>query len=160
MKATLHAYNTGHYFNATARIYGWLISAFSAFAIFNGALLAFLILPVGFVTQLLCRRVEIDLDGRTYRAGVKLLGLTFGKLLPLPGIDFLYLNKNNHTRIAASLASVMRFRSIKYDGYLKLADATKLHLVQEDSKEVALQKMEKISDDLGIELRDQTGVTC
>jgi hypothetical protein len=156
MEATLHGYNTGHYFSPTARVYGWVITIFAVFAILNGSLAAIILLPAGVLIQLIQRRIEIDLESRTYKVGIRMLGVTFGKQRPLSGVDFLYLNKNNHTRVAESRASTMRFRSIKYDGYLKLADDTKLHLVQENSKEKALQRMEQISEDLGIELRDQT----
>lgn len=79
-------------------------------------------------------------------------------MLHLPGIEFLYLNRNNYSQIAESRGSMSRFQRVKYDGYIKLTDNTKLHLVQEESKGKALQRMEAISDDLGIELRDRTEV--
>lgn len=44
----------------------------------------------------------------------------------------------------------------KFDGYLKLAYNVKLHLVQQKSKEKAMQQMEKIAEDLQVELRDLT----
>ncbi|MEJ8757837.1 hypothetical protein WG947_12560 [Pontibacter sp. H259] len=156
MKAALHSYNTGHFFNATARLYGWLATVFAILAISNGAMVAFLFLPLGVLFQFTYSRVEIDLENRTYKAGALLLGFTIGRLKHLQGVDFLYLNKNNHMQLARTWIATARFRSVKYDGFLKLADNTKLHLVQESSKEKALQKMERISDDLGIELRDQT----
>ncbi|NDK57190.1 hypothetical protein [Pontibacter fetidus] len=156
MKATIHGYTTGRFFSATAQVYSWVATVSAFFAILNGSYVAFLFLPAGIVSLLLYRRFEIDLVHRTYKVGVRLLGFTFGKLLPLPGVDFLYLNKNKRTSVAMSRASVRQFRSITYDGYLKLADATKLHLVQEHTKEKALQKLEQIADDLGIVLRDQT----
>jgi len=158
MKAPLHSYNTGHYFNSTARVYGWLATVFAILAISNGSVIAFLFLPLGIVFQFIYRRVEIDLENRTYKVGAHLLGFTIGKLKPLPGVDFLFLNKNNHMQLTRVWISTLRSRSVKYDGYLKLADNTKLHLVQESSKETALQKMEQLSDDLGIEFRDQTNM--
>jgi len=44
----------------------------------------------------------------------------------------------------------------KFDGYLKLAYNVKLHLVQQKSKEKAMQQMEQIAQDLQVELRDLT----
>ena len=135
-----------------------MITAFAVLSVYNGSLAAWLLLPVGFVVQFTFYQIEIDLINRTYKEGVLLAGIIFGKMRHLPGVDFLYLNKNKYSYTAESRASMARFRGIKYDGYLKLADNTKLHLVQEHTKEKALQQMEKISDDLGIELRDQTDI--
>ncbi|MEJ8801175.1 hypothetical protein [Pontibacter sp. H249] len=154
----MHRYKTTHYFSSTGRLYGWMITAFAILSVYNGSLAAWLLLPAGFVMQFTYRHIGLDLINRTYKEGVLLAGINFGKIQHLPGIDFLYLNKNKYNRVAESRASTAQFRSIKYDGYLKLADNTKLHLVQAHSKEKALQQMEKISDDLGIELRDQTEI--
>ncbi|WP_299822379.1 hypothetical protein [uncultured Pontibacter sp.] len=158
METILHRYKTIHYFSSTARLFGWMATAFAVLSVYNGSVAAWVLLPAGFITQFTYRRTEIDLTNRTYRTGVLLAGITFGKMQHLAGVDFLYLNKNKYNHTAESRASTAQFRSIKYDGFLKLADGTKLHLVQEHTKEKALQLMEKISDDLGIELRDQTNI--
>lgn len=158
MKTDFHSYNTGAYFNTAARLYGWGASAFALFQIMEDSVVAFLFLPIGIIMQFTHNRTEFDLLNRTYRVGVRCLGFTFGKVQHLPGIDFLYLNRNSYSQLAESRASMSWFRTIRYDGYIKLADQTKLHLVQEYTKEKALQRMEKISDDLGIELRDQTDI--
>lgn len=156
MKSDLHSYNTGYYFSTAARFLGWVSTVFALFQVINGSVAAYLFLPIGIMTQFTYYRTDFDLLNRTYREGIRFFGITFGKLQHLPGVDFLYLNKNNYSQLAESRASMTRFRSVKFDGYIKLADNTKLHLVQEHTKEKALQQMEKISDDLGIELRDQT----
>lgn len=156
MKEDFHSYNTGYYFSAAARFFAWMASVFALFRIIDGSLAAYLFLPVGFIFQFTHYRTEFDLYNRTYRVAVRLFGITFGKMLHLSGVDFLYLNKNGYSQLSESRASMTRFRRVKYDGYIKLADGTKLHLVQEDNKKQALQKMEEISDNLGIELRDQT----
>lgn len=156
MKSDLHSYNTGHYFSTAARFLGWAATVFALFQVVDGSVAAYFILPAGIITQFCYYRTEFDLLNRTYREGVRLFGITFGKVKPLPGVDFLYLNKNNYSQLAESRASMTQFRGVKFDGYIRLADDTKLHLVQEHTKEKALQQLEKISDDLGIELRDQT----
>lgn len=158
MKTDFHSYNTGAYFSTPAKLYGWAASVFCLFQVMEGFVVAYLFLPIGIIMQLTRYRTEFDLLNRTYRVGIWCCGVTFGKVQHLPGVDFLYLNKNSYSQLAESRASTTWFRTTKYDGYIKLADQTKLHLVQESTKEKALQHMEKISDDLGIELRDQTDI--
>ncbi|MER2998045.1 hypothetical protein [Pontibacter populi] len=158
MEKSIHSYNACHYFETTPRVFGWIISIWALVAVLGGSIAAFLALPVGVLMQFSFHRVEFDLLNRTYKEGVRICGLTFGKQLPLPGTDFLYLNKNSYNQRAESRASSMEHRGEKYDGYVKLAGTKKLHLVKKYSKEKAMHKMEKISDDLGIELRDQTDI--
>lgn len=158
MKGNSFSYNTGYYFSTAARLLGWGATALALFQIIDGSIAAYLFLPSGVITQFTHCRTEFDLLKRTYREGVRFGTVTFGKMLHLPGIDFLYLNKNKYAGQIELRASMMRFRNVKYDGFIKLADNIKLHLVQDESKEEALKRMGKISDDLGIELRDQTEI--
>jgi hypothetical protein len=156
MQATLRSYNTGFYFSTAVRVLGWVSSLSAVFAILNGSIAAYALIPAGIVTQLTHYRTEFDLEHMTYREGVRFAGMTFGKMLPLPGFDFLFLKKNRYTETRESRASMSIFKFIKYDGYLKLSDNKKLHLLQRDSKEKAMQEMEQIARDLDVELRDLT----
>ncbi|MFD2246387.1 hypothetical protein [Pontibacter ruber] len=92
----------------------------------------------------------------TYREGVSLASITFGKKLPLPGIDFLFLKKNRYSQTIESRASMATFKREKFDGYIKLSNNIKLHLLQKDNKEKALKELEQIAQDLHAELRDLT----
>ncbi|PVY44078.1 hypothetical protein [Pontibacter virosus] len=156
MAATSHSYNTGHYFSASARAFGWITTALAITMIINGSVAAYAFLPTAIVTQLTHYRTEFDLANRTYREGVRFAGITFGKMLPLAGIDFLYLKKKNYKQVSESRASMSVFQFVKYDGYIKLSDNVKLHLLQRKTKELAMQEMQQIAQDLQAELRDLT----
>jgi len=158
METEFYSYKTGHYFRTSTRFSGWIATILSFMLVLNGSVATWFFLPVGILIQFTFNRVEFDLLNRLYREGISLFGLTFGKMLHLPGIEFLYLNRNNYSQVAESRGSMSRFQRVKYDGYIKLADNTKLHLLQEESREKALQRIEKIAADLGIVFRDRSTI--
>ena len=118
--------------------------------------MAWLVLPAGVLMQLTHYRTEFDLQHMSYREGVSLAGFTFGKMLPLQGLDFLFLKKNRYSQLMESRASMTSRTMEKYDGYTQLTGGLKLHLLQRPEKETALREMEQIAKDLGTELRDLT----
>lgn len=124
--------------------------------ILNGSVAAYSFLPAGIAAQFTHYRTEFDLERMVYREGVRFAGITFGKWQPLAGFDFLFLKRNRYSQTSESRASMSTFRFEKYDGYLKLADNVKLHLLQRGSKEKAMQGMQRFAEDLQVELRDLT----
>ncbi|MBX0333954.1 hypothetical protein K3G39_11975 [Pontibacter sp. HSC-14F20] len=156
MVATLHSYNTGHYFSGSARAFGWITTALAVTMIINGSVAAYAFLPTAIITQFTHYRTEFDMANRTYREGVRFAGITFGKMLPLTGIGFLFLKKNNYKQVSESRASMSTFQLVEYDGYIKLSDNVKLHLLQRKTKEQAMQEMQQVAHDLQAELRDLT----
>jgi hypothetical protein len=163
MRTGLYSYNTGHFFGTGLRVLGWIATAFALFTIvygsvaeFYGYVAAWLLLPAGIIAQFMYYCTEFDLEHKTYREGVRLAGITFGNKLPLPGFEFLFLKRNRYKQVSESKLSRKTFRMEKFDGYLKLSDGVKLHLVQTRDKETAMQEMEQIARDLQVELLDLT----
>ncbi|MBD1398087.1 hypothetical protein H9Q13_13000 [Pontibacter sp. JH31] len=163
MKDTLYSYNTGHCFGIAFRVFGWLATLLALFTLVSGYVAAsygyvaaWLILPVGITTQFTHYRTEFDLEHRTYREGIGFAGMTFGDKLPLPGFEFLFLKRNRYRQTMESRGSMSTFALEKYDGYLKLADGVKLHLLQRKDKGRAMAEMERIARELNVELRDLT----
>ncbi|GAA4434400.1 hypothetical protein GCM10023188_25290 [Pontibacter saemangeumensis] len=156
MRHDSHTYKTGKYFSAAGRAISWVGLAIGLMAVLNGASVGWVMVPVAIAVQLTYHMVEFDLQRQTYREGVQLLGMKFGKRLPLPGFDFLFLKNNNYSQLAESRATMTQFRSEMFDGYIKLADGTKLHLLQTKSKAPALQQLAAIAQELNTELRDLT----
>ncbi|MFT2007171.1 hypothetical protein ACMA1I_00715 [Pontibacter sp. 13R65] len=117
-----------------------------------------LLFSAAIITQLTYKAVKFDLQQRRYGQGVQLLGKFFGAEQPLPEFEFLYLKRNNYSQVAESRGSMSTLYNTKYDGFLKLADGTRLHLLQHQLKEVALQHINKIAQELDVPLRDLTEV--
>lgn len=156
MNQRTYTYKTGKYFSAGGRVMGWITSALGMIMVLNGYAAGWVLVPAGLLTLLAYYMVEFDLQQKTYREGVLLLVLRFGKKRPLPGFDFLFLKKNSYTRMAESRGSNTQFKLEKYDGYVKLSDGTKLHLLQQSQKEAAMQQLKTVANDLGTQLRDLT----
>lgn len=152
----MYIYRTGKYFSKAANMLAWVASIVGAVLLAKGVIIGLVLMPVALITQLTYFSVELHIEEQTYREGVMFLGKVFGKMQPLPGFDFLFLKKNNYRRLAESRASMATFSSVKFDGYIKLADNTRLHLLQESDKGKALKEMLQIADDLQIEFRDLT----
>lgn len=158
MTSNHYSYNTGKYFGTAARVMGWITSVFGLLTILDGSYSAWLLLPVGVVVHYAHYRTEFDLENMLYREGVGLGKFVIGKKLPLTGFDFLFLKHNRYSQTFESRASMTSIKLEKYDGYLKLADGVKLHLLQHKEKEKAMAKMQAIARDLNVELRDLTNM--
>ena len=156
MSATRHSYHTGHYFSASVRAFGWITTTLAITMILNGSIAAYAFLPTAIITQFTHYRTEFDLAQMTYREGVCFAGIMFGKMLPLAGIDFLFLKKNQYVQSGQAGTSASGFQFERYDGYIKLSDGVKLHLLQRKSKEQAMLEMQQVAQDLQAELRDLT----
>ncbi|WP_439881163.1 hypothetical protein ACSX1A_18720 [Pontibacter sp. MBLB2868] len=156
MSTAVYTYNTGKYFSSAVRAFGWISTIFALLFIWDGSITAWLFLPACLITQFTYYQLTFDLQHMTYREGGTLAGITFGKKIPLQGFEFLYLKKNKYSKIMESRGSMAGTTMEKFDGYLLLTDGTKLHLLQRDKKEKALQEMVQIAQDLSSELRDLT----
>ncbi len=137
---------------------GWVLAVIGVVAVVKGVVAGALLFSAAIITQLTYAAVKFDLKRATFGQGVQLFAYFFGADQPLPGLDFLYLKRNNYSQVAESRGSMATFYSSRFDGFLQLADGTRLHLLQHRIKEVALQHMEKIAQDLDVPLRDLTDV--
>lgn len=156
MDSNYFSYNTGKYFSSAARVMGWIITIFGVLTLLNGSYTAWLLLPVGILMHFTHYRAEFDLQHMRYREGVGIGKLTVGKMIPFNGFGFLFLKHNKYRQTLESRGSMSTFKMEKYDGYLKLADGTNLHLLQLKNKQDAMAKMDAISRDLDVEFRDLT----
>ncbi|WP_347157312.1 hypothetical protein [Pontibacter chitinilyticus] len=156
MTQRTYLYKTGTYFSGGVRVLSWIMLLVGLIYTLEGSMAGWLIIPVAVGFLLTYDMVEFDLQQQTYREGVLLLGLKFGKKQPLPGFEFLFLRRNNYSKLIESRASMTQTRSVKYDGFVKLANGEKLHLLQKSNKEPALQQLTSIAQDLQVELRDLT----
>ncbi|TXK38133.1 hypothetical protein FVR03_14190 [Pontibacter qinzhouensis] len=153
-----YTYKTGRYFSGGARMLAWVLAAIGVVAVLKGVLAGVLLFSAAIVMELTYKAVQFDLQQRRYGQGVQLFGKFFGAEQPLPELEFLYLKRNNYSRLAESRGSMATFYSTRFDGYLQLAGGAKLHLLQQQVKETALQQMNKIAQDLGVPLHDLTEV--
>lgn len=158
MSTGIYRYDTGHYFSTAARVGSWLVSFFALLYLFSGVWVAALVVLLGPVQQFAKSFIEFDLQQQTYRQGIRLGGMAWGAKKPLPGFDFLFLKKNSYSRTMESRGSMSVSRTEKFDGYLKLSNGVKLHLLQLNGKEKAMQKLQQMAQDLHTELRDLTGM--
>ena len=134
----------------------WVATAAGVILLLQGKMAGLLLLPLGPLIYFTYSVVELDLRGQTYRDGAMLLGMKFGRKKRLPDYGFLYLKKNTYRQVIWARVSTATFRHTVYDGYLGFANGIKLHLVRKPTKADALQRLEAISEDLHLELRDLT----
>jgi len=119
-------------------------------------LLALLLLLAGLLPFLIHKCVEFDLYRGVYRIGVCLAGKTFGTEEPYPGVDFLFLKKNRHITETGSRYARFDAIYITFDGFMKLSDGTKALLIRVKSKQKAIKFLERMAQDLEVEVRDFT----
>lgn len=156
MQQTNFQYDIGKYFGAAARAGSWIASGVALLYLLSGVWAAVLLLPLGPLAIITKYFVAFDLEQQTYREGVRIGSITFGEKVPLPGFEFAFLKKNTYSQTFESRASMSVAHHEKYDGYLKLRNGKKLHLLQLSQKEPAVQQMQQVAHELGTEFRDLT----
>lgn len=119
-------------------------------------LLALLLLVIGLFPFLMHKCIEFDLYRGVYRIGVCLAGKTFGREEPYPGVDFLFLKKNRHVTETGSRYVRFDTIDITFDGFVKLSDGTKELLIRVKNKQEAMKFLERMAQDLEVEVRDFT----
>ena len=116
--------------------------------------LAFMV--VGIIPFLLYKCLEFDLYKGSYCMGLNFAGYTLGEKEPFPGVEYLFL-KRNKTISRSNRRTWTSTYAVSFDGYILLADGVKLLVVQEGTKDRALQQLQLVARDLQTEIRDLTG---
>ncbi len=99
----------------------------------------------------------IDKEARVYQEYIWLLGWRAGKKVRFHTMHYLLINPAKITRTYNLRVNSTTISELAYNGYVKIDDGEKIHIVGSTNKRVVLKAMEKLKDYLGIRLTDNSG---
>lgn len=114
----------------------------------------FLVLGLVFVTS--HYRLQIDWARKCYRDYVWVLGLRFGRWESFERIEYLFIKKNQMRQNMNSMLSTTTLHVAVYDGYLRLSEKNKIHLLTSRNKETVLKKLQALASLLQVDILDYT----
>jgi len=101
-------------------------------------------------------RLRFDLSRKEYFDYVWILGLRRGTWDRFDHIEYLFIKRN---RMRQNLNSMMSSRTIHmavYDGYLRISENNKIHLLTSRHKEVVMKKLMALGSLLNVDILDYT----
>lgn len=147
-------FHTSPYFPGSLRALG--ISLFLTLVV-PGHILAkipFLIVGVALITS--HYRLRFDWAKNAYYDYVWVLGLRFGRWEPFDHIEYLFIKKNQMRQNLNSMLSTSTIHVAVYDGYLRISENNKIHLLTSRNKEVVVKKLKALSALLQVDILDYT----
>ena len=120
--------------------------------------MAVILLFVGMLILSSYSGVQINRMKKTYRAYNSFLFIKMGGLNNYEVVEKIYINQNQVSQkiYTAHTTSSQIFNNIKYDGYVKFDDGTKVHLMSKKDKSVLMNRLKEYADFLEVELQDNT----
>jgi len=97
-------------------------------------------------------RLRIDLKQQTYKEYVWIFGLRKGKELPLPGIEYLYVNRVMRDEEYGLVARLSTHKTV-YMGFIKLSNGEALFCGESRKEEKLLKNAQRLADVLHTEIR-------
>jgi hypothetical protein len=100
--------------------------------------------------------VHIDLSKGTYKEYVWLLGWKNGKKISFKAIDYLFVKTNKVTRNYNSRVQRAAITNVEYDGYMRISESEKIHLINADTKQEVVKKLIPLKNYLKTRFIDYT----
>jgi hypothetical protein len=102
-------------------------------------------------------RLRIDNRNKEYFDHVWLMGMRWGEHGRFDTIDHLFVKRNKVRQTMHSRVSSTTIRSEQYDGYLRISEDNKIHLISSRNKESVLKRLKSLSLLLDVDILDYTG---
>lgn len=102
-------------------------------------------------------RLRFDSLNKEYFDYVWFLGLRWGEYGRFEKIEYLFIKRNKVKQTVYSMMSAATIHSERYDGYLRISENNKIHLLSSRSKETVLKRLKSLALLLDVDILDYTG---
>ncbi|MBL7851958.1 MAG: hypothetical protein JNN04_13740 [Cyclobacteriaceae bacterium] len=99
-------------------------------------------------------RLRFDMVRKAYFDYVWVLGLRFGEWGKFDRIEYLFIKRNRMRQNMNSMMSTTTFHVAVYDGYLRISENNKIHLLTSSNKEVVMKKLKALANLLQVDILD------
>lgn len=101
-------------------------------------------------------RLRFDMINKAYFDYVWVLGLRFGTWAKFDRIEYLFIKRNRMRQNMNSMMSTTTIHMAVYDGYLRISENNKIHLLTSRDKEAVMKKLKALSSLLQVDILDYT----
>lgn len=99
-------------------------------------------------------RLRFDLIHKAYYDYVWVLGLRFGRWEKFDRVEYLFIKRNKMRQNMNSMTSSTTIHMAVYDGYLRISEQNKIHLLTSRNKETVLKKLKALANLLQVDILD------
>jgi hypothetical protein len=101
-------------------------------------------------------RLRFDMINKAYLDYIWVLGLRFGTWEKFDRIEYLFIKRNRMRQNMNSMMSTTTIHIAVYDGYLRISENNKIHLLTSRDKEAVMKKLKALSSLLQVGVVDYT----
>ena len=146
-------FRTQEFFNPWFRFIGIIFIVLSVALVFLNWIASPIFLFLGVLFATTHYWIEIDLEKGTLHDYLWILGFRKGDKIDTKQIDYLYMTKSKYSREYGFFPRAYEYGHF-FNGYIKLKNEEKLMVGFSKSKKRMLRKLERISKELKLEIRD------
>ncbi|MBL7846862.1 MAG: hypothetical protein JNL40_05295 [Cyclobacteriaceae bacterium] len=115
-----------------------------------------IILLIGLVLVTSHNRLRFDMAKKEYFDYVWMLGFRWGEGDHFDRIEYLFLKRNRMRQNMNSMMSSSTIHMNVYDGYLRISEKNKIHLLTSRNKETVMKKLKALASILNVDILDYT----
>lgn len=142
---------SSNYFPKTVRVIGVLFCIFGLAMIWTSPVIGLLFLFITAVTFTTHYGFEINTKPNSFREYVWVLGWRDGKISPFKAIEFLFIQRGNHTFLTFGLRERT---SPAFEAYVKFEGRNEVHFLTEVDKDKLISKIITLAKFLSVEIKD------
>ncbi|MFC2124100.1 hypothetical protein ACFLU5_04745 [Bacteroidota bacterium] len=153
MSKNIIRFRTQEFFNPYFRFIGIVFIGLAVTLIFLNWIISPIFLILGILLSTTHYWIEINLDDRKLHDYLWISGFRKGEKIDITEIDYLYLTKSKYSREYGFFPRAYEYGYL-YNGYSKLKNEEKLLIGYSKKKDSILRKLERISKELNLEIKD------
>lgn len=153
-KSTLIDFHTSPYFPGSLRTLGVLLLFTILIPGHLAAKLPFVAFGIILITT--HYRLSFDMVDKVYLDYVWVLGFKFGEWDRFERVEYLFIKRNKMRQNLNSMMSTQTIHVAVYDGYLRISEKNKIHLLTSRNKETVVKKLKALASILRVDILDYT----
>ena len=101
-------------------------------------------------------RLSFDTANKVYSDYVWVLGFKRGDWDRFERVEYLFIKRNRMRQNLNSMMSTQTIHIAVYDGYLRISEKNKIHLLTSRNKEAVMKKLKALASILNVDILDYT----
>jgi hypothetical protein len=151
-------FKTGKIFPWHFQLVGAILPIVAILIIKDHAVISLVLVLAGLTILTGQSGIEINQRENTYNEYLSFIGIRKGQKLKYPGVEKIFINTSKVSQrfYTAHTNHSSTFSNVEYNGYLKLTDGKKIHLVGYRKKEQLMKRLRELSKFLNVKIEDNT----
>lgn len=147
-------FETSGYFSGTIMFFGFVLALFGFMFLIKSVFIGITLLTISALILTTHYRLKIDYENNYFQDYLWIFGMKYGDKKKFEAIEYLFIKSSRETQTMSMKVVSSTITKEVFDGYLKLSEKDKIHLMTKDNKEALMQKLLPISAKLNIRIID------